>query len=169
MIRSSSEKRQKKLIKDEQKRRSALHTQVHEYRVRESLIHLGVSKTGLSSEEVRYLPKLIRVDEQIGGVVYGWHQDGFAMLVATDKRVIFLDKKPLFSTVDDIRYEVISGVSFGHVGIGSTVTLHTKIKDYKLRTFNEKCSMGFVQYIESRCLMNGGQFPARQASVYGVD
>lgn len=130
-----------------------LQRQIHEGRIRDQLISLGASKSALASEEAHFLPTLINTDEQIGGVVYGLHQDGFAMLIATSYRVIFLDKKPLFNTVDDVRYEVISGVSFGHAGIGSTVTLHTKIKDYKLRTLNRKCATGFVKFIESRCLM----------------
>lgn len=127
----------------------------HYQRVRDELKAVGVSNIAMASEESISLPPIIREDEHIGGVVYGMHQDGFAMLIATDQRVIFFDKKPLFDTEDNIKYDVVSGVSFGHAGIGSTVTLHTKIKDYKLRTLNKKCSQDFVRFIESTCLMNG--------------
>lgn len=128
----------------------------HYERVRNELRAVGVSSIAMSSEECISLPELIHSDEHIGGVVYGFHHDGFAMLVATDQRVLFYDKKPLFDNMDDIKYGVVSGVSFGHAGIGSTVTLHTKIKDYKLRTFNQKCALNFTRYIETRCLMNNG-------------
>ncbi len=128
--------------------------QLHYERVRGELKGVGVSSLAMSSEECISLPPFINNNEHIGGVVYGFHHDGFAILVATDKRVIFFDKKPLFDNIDDIKYGVVSGVSFGHAGIGSTVTLHTKIKDFKIRTFNQKCAINFTKYIESKCLMN---------------
>lgn len=129
-----------------------VHPLDHRKRVRRDLKKLGVSRFGLSTMESDYLPKLIHTDEAIGGVVYGHHPDGFAMLVATDRRVIFLDRKPLFENEDEITYDVISGVSFGHAGFGSTVTLHTRVKDYPIKTYNQKCAHRFVEYIESRCL-----------------
>jgi hypothetical protein len=102
--------------------------------------------------ESEYLPAIIHPDEEIGGVVYGHHPEGFAMLVATDRRIIFLDKKPMFEVEDEVTYDVVSGVSIGHAGFGSTVVLHTRIKDYPIRTYNLKCAYGFVEYIEARCL-----------------
>lgn len=129
-----------------------MHTLDHKKRVNKELKDLGASWFGMSNMESRYLPKIIHPDEHIGGIVYGHHAEGFAMLVATDRRVIFIDRKPLFENQDDITYDVISGVSFGHAGFGSTVTLHTRVKDYPIRTYNQKCAHTFVEYIESRCL-----------------
>ena len=122
----------------------------HQARVLQELKNLGVSRSGLSSMESRYLPSIIHADEQLCGVVYGHHQAGFAMLVATDRRIVFLDKKPLFVDQDDIAYGVVAGVSYGHAGLGSTVTLHTRIKDYAIQTFNKKSAEGFVRYMEQR-------------------
>jgi hypothetical protein len=134
-----------------------VHPLDHKRRVREELKHLGVSWFGLATMESEYLPSLIHADEHIGGVVYGKHPDGFAMLVATDRRVIFLDLKPLFQNEDEITFDVVSGVSFGHAGLGSTVTLHTRVKDYPIRTYNQTCARNFVQYIELRCLEHKNQ------------
>ena len=124
----------------------------HRDRVMQDLRNLGVTKLGLARMESRYLPHIIHPDEIIGGVVYGHSQDGFVMLIATETRVIFLDKKPLYVNQDEITYYVISGISISHAGVGSTVTLHTRIKDYKIRTYNYKCANNFVEYIETRCL-----------------
>ncbi len=124
----------------------------HYDRVTQELRDLGVSKVALKRMESRYLPNIIHSDEHLGGVVYGHHEDGYAMLVATDRRIIFLDKKPLFVNEDEITYNVVSGISYGHAGFGTTVKLHTRIKDYTIRTYNKKCAESFVEYIESRCL-----------------
>lgn len=126
----------------------------HKARVRRDLRRLGVSRFGMSSMEAKHLPRIIHPTEQLGGVVYGFHQDGYVMLVATDRRIIFLDKKPLFINEDEISYFVVSGISFSNVGWGSTVTLHTRIQDYTIRTFNRACAESFVEFIELRCLEN---------------
>src|SRR3546814_14124895 len=44
------------------------------------------------------------------------------LLVITDLRIILIDKKPLFAQVDDITFDVISGVDCGQVGPIATVT-----------------------------------------------
>lgn len=124
----------------------------HQARVKKELKDLGVSWFGLHKLESHYLPSIIHPNEKLGGVVYGHHKDGFAMLVATDRRVIFLDKKPLTVNEDEISYFVVSGVSVNQTGFVSTVTLHTRIKDYPIRTFNLKCAQIFMKYIELRSL-----------------
>ncbi|HRJ06075.1 MAG TPA: PH domain-containing protein [Candidatus Saccharibacteria bacterium] len=124
----------------------------HPARIREELEELGVSRLGLATMEAQYLPNLVDADEHIGGIVYGLYPEGFAVLVATDKKIIFLDKKPLFINEDEITYDVVSGISVEHAGIGSTVTLHTRIKDYPIRAYNSKCIHNFVRFIESKCL-----------------
>lgn len=123
-----------------------------EGRIRQELLALGASKIALNSMEARHLPSVIHANEHIGGMVYGHHEDGMAMLVATDKRIIFIDKKPLFVNEDEITYDVVSGVRFSHAGFGSTVALHTRAKDYTFKTLNQICARGFVEYIELRCL-----------------
>jgi|SRR3989344_1423574 len=124
----------------------------HKQRIVQDLKRLGVSHSGLQTMEAHYLPQVIHADEQIGGVVYGMHRDGFAMLIATDRRVIYLDKKPMFTNEEEITYFVVSGVILSHAGPGTTVTLHTKVKDFKIKTLNLHCAEGFVEYIESRSL-----------------
>lgn len=126
----------------------------HRQRVLRDLQDLGMSRWGLASMEAKHLPHIIRPDEQLGGVVYGFREGSFVLLVATDRRVIFLDKKPLFINEDEVNYFVVSGVNFSHVGWGSTVTLHTRIQDYTIRTFNMRCAERFVEFIEARSLEN---------------
>ncbi len=124
----------------------------HRERVKAALKDVGVGKLGIVSQEGRYLPRIIHQDETIGGAVYGWLNGESVMLIATDRRVLFIDKKPLFIHEDEITYDVVSGVSFSHAGLGSLITLHTRIRDYAVRTYNQKALQIFVDYIEKRCL-----------------
>ncbi len=138
----------------------------HSQRIKNDLHRLGVSPYAMWRSESRFLPHIIRPDEQLGGIVYGHCKEGFAMLIATDRRVVFLDKKPLFINQDEFNYFAITGVTFSQAGPGCKVTLHTRIKDYELQTFNEVCARNFVQYIESQCLdYQGETIPTRQTAV----
>lgn len=126
--------------------------QAHLDRVRQELINAGVSKYGLIKAESRYLPTIIHEEEHIGGVVYGRYKGGLAMLVATDQRVMFLDKKPMFVTMDELTYDVVSGVKYNRAGLVDTITLHTRVQDYFIRFVSEECAHKFVKYLENRRL-----------------
>lgn len=129
----------------------------HRYRVREQLILCGLSKSGLRSAESRYLPKIIYPNESIGGVVYGYNAEGLAMLVATDQRVIYLDVKPMFTNEDEVNYFVVSGVQVSHAGMTTQITLHTRVRDFIFKTFNQKSANIFAQFIEAKFIQANNQ------------
>jgi len=124
----------------------------HAERIKNELHAVGASAVDLMLAESRSLPFVIHADEHIKGVVYGRSAEGIVALVATDRRVILLDKKFLFIKYEEITYDVVSGVSCGFAGLYGTVTLHTRIGDFKLKTFNQRCALRFVDYIEERRL-----------------
>lgn len=133
----------------------------HISRIQHELKSLGVSRFGRLKFGIRYLPKLIHEDEHIGGVVYGRYRTGpglmslaEGLLVATDKRVIFLDHKPGYTTSDEVTYDVVSGVEMSSVSFMYSVVLHTKVKNYSIRFANGKCANTFTHYVESRRLEN---------------
>lgn len=121
-------------------------------KIRRELESVKVSRSALLSMEGRYLANIIHPNEYLQGVVFGYHDVGFSMLVVTDYRVLFLDRKPLFMNEDEITFDVISGVSLTHSLFWTNVTLHTRIKDYKMLTFNRKAAELFTEYVEYRCL-----------------
>lgn len=133
-------------------KRGFMQDQAHNLRIMNQLKKLGMKKYGMLRYASRYLPNLIHKDETLHGIVQGWSTMGSALLVATDRRVIFLDKKPFFTNFDEISFEVVSGVSYSKAGLLSTVTLHTRIKDYAVRTTNQECALKFIDYIETHCL-----------------
>ena len=121
-------------------------------RIVSELKAVGMTQYGLIKIETDRLPRIIHENEHIGGVVYGRTTDekvGSAMLIATDKRVIFLDAKPFFTTMDEVSYDVVSGVKVSKAGIFSAIVLHTRVRDYGLRFVNKKCAELFKKYIES--------------------
>jgi len=121
-------------------------------RVKKELTAVGVTSYGQRLPEVKALAHILHSDEHIGGVVYGKYPNGLAWLVATQKRVIFLDHKPMFNTLDEITYDVVSGVQSSKAGPLVSVTLFTRINNYSISFVNAKCAQIFVNYIEKRRL-----------------
>jgi general stress protein 26 len=125
---------------------------LHQTHVYEELTAAGMTKYGHLKFASRYLHNFIRPDEHIMGVVYGRYEGGEALLVATDLRIIFLDKKPLFASTDELSYDAVSGVKYSAAGLFASITLHTRVGDYQLRYVNKTAATNFVRYIERRRL-----------------
>lgn len=120
----------------------------HQERIRNELIEAGVTKYGLIKMESRFLHLHIGEDEHIKGIVYGKGKSGSAMLIATDKRIIYLDQKPFFSISDHIGYEAIAGVELSQTVGFAHVLVHSRAGDYTIRFANIKCARKFVEYID---------------------
>ena len=128
----------------------------HTQRITEELKAAGVTRHGLAKSESRELPRILHNDEHIGGVIYGRIQgSSSAMLVATDRRVVFLDRQLFFMTTDELTYDVVSGVKSSSAGPFTSVVLHTRIADYTFRYVNSNCAKIFIKYIESKRLEKG--------------
>ena len=143
------------------------HPETHAERIKRELREAGVGRFGFTKFAVRYLYKIIHPSEHVHGVVYGRYKESNAipafeegMLVATDRRVLFVDRKPGFLRADEITYDVVSGVQSSTAALFSAVTLYTRIGEFTIRFARNKCAAIFVHYVEKRRLetlenMNG--------------
>lgn len=123
-----------------------------EIRVHGELIRAGLSRHALRKDETKYLHKVIHDDEHVMAAVNGRTDLGSVMLVATNKRVLYIDCKPFYTTVDELTYDVVSGVMHHVQGIFAQVVLHTRVGEYNLRFINPKQARQFVAYLESKRL-----------------
>lgn len=116
---------------------------------------LGAVWYDLRLPESKAIEHMLHADEQLTGIVFGHYNQtstglaGRGMLVATNQRVMLLDKKLGYEHLEEIEYAVVSGVSYGRVGFGATVALHSRIGDITIRTYNVRCAQKFVEAVES--------------------
>src|SRR5665647_2908004 len=75
--------------------------------------------------EKRELKNILVEGERITHCLNGKYEGGFAMLCATDRRLLLIDKKPFYLTVEDVRYDMVSEVDFSHRLINATVSICT--------------------------------------------
>jgi hypothetical protein len=65
------------------------------------------------SSEIAELTNLLMDDEEIAIAINGYYEGGFGLLVATNFRVLIIDKKPFVLNLEDLRYEMITEVTYG--------------------------------------------------------
>ncbi|MFA5003756.1 MAG: PH domain-containing protein [Candidatus Saccharimonadales bacterium] len=131
----------------------------HTQRIKDELRATGMTAYGSAKFASRYLPSVIHPNEHIKAAVYGRYREGAGllsftagMLVATDRRIIFLDHKPGYTAMDEVTYQVVAGVKGNAAWPFAAVTLHTRMNDYTIRYANAHSVDKFTHYIEKRRL-----------------
>lgn len=128
-------------------------------RIRHELLKAGMPSYRLAKFNMHYLPKIIKDDEHIHGIVYGRHSEGSGLLnwvdraiVATDHRVISFNHKPGYTDNDQFTYDVINGVDASTAGPFTAITLDTRLGPVTVRFVRKKCAEIFIQYVKKRRL-----------------
>jgi hypothetical protein len=95
--------------------------------------------------ECRELANILEPQETIVKCAYGYYHGGSGILVATDQRLILVDKRPLYLNVESMRYENIKDVQFDtkmlqgvlYLDIGVKRLVFRSVSDASLRKINE--------------------------------
>jgi hypothetical protein len=118
--------------------------------IQERLDKIGFKSRGWGRTEVRELQNIILPDEEIFECVNGIYEGGFALLLATDIRVLLVDKKPLnYLTVEDLRFDMISEIDYSHRLFGAYIAISTGNKNLKFTSLNQlrlRKLIGHVQH-----------------------
>jgi Bacterial PH domain len=80
--------------------------------VEEQLRAIGCNYRFWGRPEIRELAKLLMPNEIIKQCVNGRYEGGFATLCVTDHRLLLLDRKPMFFSMEDIRFDMISEIDY---------------------------------------------------------
>ena len=86
--------------------------------------------------EVRELCDILLPGETIHAAVNGQYDAGFALLVATDFRVLLIDKKPKYLTLKDIRFDMITELDYANRLMDSTIRIFTPNRELRFLAFN---------------------------------
>lgn len=130
--------------------KSTTYNIAHKDRIAYELQAAGLSRYAMSRPEPRHLHMLIHPDEHIEAAICGAFGSGTGMLVATDRRVIFTNRKPLSSLYDEFTYDVVSGIAVSRIGMLLDVILHTHVGNFRIHTIPNAAHRQFVSHIEQR-------------------
>jgi hypothetical protein len=126
---------------------------VHWEKVEDQLDCIGCNFKYWGRSEAKELCHVLFDSETIAHCVNGQYVNGFAMLVATDHRVLLIDKKPLnFVNVEDIRFEMISEFDYSHRLLNARVSISTPSKSLVFTSWNMHRLRALLSYVQQRVI-----------------
>jgi hypothetical protein len=100
--------------------------------------------------ELRELANVLLPGEVLEHCVNGSYEGGFALLAATDQRVLLVDKKPMYLTLEDIRFDMISEIDFNHRMLNSNVFICTPNKTLRFVGYNQARLRRLFHFVQTR-------------------
>lgn len=135
---------------------------VHPSIIEARLGELGFKSSRWFKSEIRELEHILMDDEKIISLACGRYFGSFALLVATDQRLLLIDKRVFFMTIEDTRYDMISEIDYNSQVHNATVTIYTMNKTHKFTSIKFKRQLrDLTNYVQRRV------WEFRQQQVYG--
>jgi len=119
--------------------------------VRKQLKSIKFGASIWNQPELNELPHILHEHETILEAVNGIYEGGVALLVATNSRLLLIDKKPLnYLTVEDLRFDMINEIDYSHRMMGATITISTGSKSLKFKSYNQPRLRSLINQVQER-------------------
>ncbi len=120
-------------------------------------IELQLSKLGIRNRfwgkpEVRELQEVLAPDEAITNAANGRYEGGFCLLVVTDRRLLLIDKKIWYLSMEDVRFDMISEVDYCARLLDATLSVRTINKVLRFTTMKQKQLRDLTSYLQDRVM-----------------
>ncbi len=116
--------------------------------VERQLEALGANNRYWGRAEIVELQHILVPGEHIHASMNGRYEGGFATFVVTDQRLLLVDKKPFYLTVEDMRYDMISEVDFGAQLLSGTIKICTPTKTLSFTTMRPQALRKVAMHIQ---------------------
>lgn len=105
----------------------------------------------LGRREIAELPTILWEDELPERIIQGYYVKGNGILVATNKRLIFIDKGLLFGLrVEDFAYDKISSIEYNTGLMFGELTIYTSGNRAKIEQVLKAQVREFAEYVRAR-------------------
>lgn len=100
--------------------------------------------------EIKELRNILVPGEVIAQAVVGRYENGYALLVATNHRLLLIDKKPMFLTLEDLRFDMISEIDYSAQVFVGTVRIMTPNRKLVFSAWNQARLRNVMNYTQQR-------------------
>jgi hypothetical protein len=100
--------------------------------------------------ECKELQKIISPDEHVFMAAYGFYAGGSGLFVATDARVLLIDKQPFYVNIEDIRYEHITRVDITNGKLQSSLKVCAGSHGLTFKSLSDARLKQMYHYIQAR-------------------
>ncbi len=120
--------------------------------IEHQLSRLGIHNRFVGKPEVRELANVMAPDEVITNASNGRYDGGFAMLVVTDRRLLLVDKKMWYLSLEDVRFDMISELDYCARLLDSTLTVRTINKVLNFTSWHQKQLRDLTSYLQDKIM-----------------
>ena len=99
---------------------------------------------------IQQLPAILDDDERIMRVASGMYEGGHAIILATNRRLLFMDKKPISFVVEDIPYDMVAEVQFRLNPFDATLTIYCHSKKIHIKSLSHARVRMFALHVEGQ-------------------
>lgn len=131
-------------------------------RIEEQLKRIGCNFRFWGRAEVKELANILLPDEIIAGCTNGRYEGGFALLCVTNMRLLLVDRKPMFLTLEDIRFDMIAEIDYGSRIFDNTIRVVTPTRTLDFRSWNGQRLRSILDYTQQRIVEIRQPFFAQQ-------
>ncbi|HET7528925.1 MAG TPA: PH domain-containing protein [Candidatus Saccharimonadales bacterium] len=101
--------------------------------------------------EINELQHILMDHEKIIALACGRYFGSFALLVATDQRLLLIDKRVFFMNYEDTRYDMISEIDFNSQFYSATLTVFTVNKTHRFTSVKHRQQLrDITNYVQKR-------------------
>ena len=100
--------------------------------------------------EINELRRILEPGESIVQCVYGFYQGGSGLLVATDRRVLLIDKRPFYLYVENHTYESITQVIFSSHMLRGALYFQAGIKNFIFKSVSDARLAKLCSYVQEK-------------------
>lgn len=119
--------------------------------------------------EARELHKILNPDEEILHCLHGYYNGGSALLVATDERLLLVDKRPFYLNLEEMRYEAIQGTNFTQHFFQATLQIHSGSRRLAFRSVSDAKLKQLELFISRESERRRAQFAGAFEEVVSTD
>lgn len=101
------------------------------------LKRLGHKFSFFGRAEINELKNIINPGESIVQCAYGKYHGGTGLLVATDQRIVLVDKRPFYLNVESMTYEKLNHIDFKQDKLHGVLYLQSGIKRVIFRSISD--------------------------------
>ena len=120
-------------------------------------VEYELKKAGLHSQfwckpEIKELVHILTDDETITKAVNGRYKGGFALIVTTSHRLLLIDKKLWFMSLEDTRFDMITEVDYAARVFDATISVRTVSKVLHFTSIHQRQLRDLTKYLQEKIM-----------------
>lgn len=120
--------------------------------IEEQLKRVGCNFRFWGRPEIRELANVLLPDEIIAGCTNGRYEGGFALLCVTNMRLLLVDRKPMFLTLEDVRFDMIAEIDYSSRLLDSTLRVITPNRTLIFNAWSNTRLRKILNYTQQRVM-----------------